>query len=134
MFKSVPHKDKLKNVSNYCTDCLKCQVLNQAPCLTKIQVQPHPWYFEQRLCCKLWLFIARQQARFVWRPTKPPNQALLTKQLTFKNLHRIVHNKYSFLRQQDKYPKQLHTILGSNSKLLFQFMLLLKHNTVFKHI
>ena len=28
-----------------------------------------------------------------------------------------------FLRQQDKYPKRLHTILGSNSKLLFQFML-----------
>ena len=48
MFKSVPHKDKLKNVSNYCTDCLKCQVLNQAPCLTKIQVQPHPWYLQAK--------------------------------------------------------------------------------------
>ena len=23
---------------NYCKDCLKCQVLNQVPCLTKIQV------------------------------------------------------------------------------------------------
>ena len=32
-----------------------------------------------------------------------------------------------FLRQQDKYPKRLHTILGSNSKLLFKFMLLLKN-------